>query len=100
MSEDTTKRTLSRRRFIQGLGAAAGLVAAPALIAGRTKEPEVGSELFSLASLRPNNSCRCVKFSRGEFRLDEELLAGLLELAHGRGDRSIWRRGAAVEQLG
>jgi alkaline phosphatase D len=48
MSEDTTKRTLSRRRFIQGLGAAAGLVAAPALIAGRTKEPEVGSELFSL----------------------------------------------------
>ena len=54
----------------------------------------------TLASLRPNNSCRCVKFSGGEFRLDEELLAGLLELAHGRGDRSIWRRGAAVEQLG
>jgi alkaline phosphatase D len=48
MSEDSTKRSLSRRRFIQGLGAAAGLVAAPALIAGRTKEPEVGSELFSL----------------------------------------------------
>jgi len=53
-----------------------------------------------LGSLRPNNSCRCVKFSGGEFRLHEELLAGLLELAHGRGDRSIWRRGAAVEQLG
>jgi asparagine synthase (glutamine-hydrolysing) len=66
----------------------------------QNKLPAPGIDGYVLASLRPNNSCRCVKFSRGEFRLDEELLAGLLELAHGRGDRSIWRRGAAVEQLG
>ncbi|HSQ08353.1 MAG TPA: alkaline phosphatase D family protein [Chromatiaceae bacterium] len=48
MSHDTSKRSLSRRRFLQGLGAAAGLAAAPALIASRAKEPELGSELFAL----------------------------------------------------
>jgi len=48
MSRDRSQRNLTRRRFIQGLGAAAGVVAAPALIAARAKEIEVGSELFSL----------------------------------------------------
>ncbi len=63
-------------------------------------QPELPAPASRLASLRPNNSCRCVMFLRGKFGLDKELLAGLLKLAHGRGDRSIWRLGAAVEQLG
>lgn len=49
MSHHKPRHSLSRRRFLQGLGASAGLIAAPAyLVSGRTRAGDTGSELFSL----------------------------------------------------
>ncbi|MCU0833533.1 MAG: alkaline phosphatase D family protein [Chromatiaceae bacterium] len=49
MSQKRPERGLSRRRFLQGIGAGAGLIAAPAILAsGRSRAGDSGSELFSL----------------------------------------------------
>lgn len=49
MSNDDPKTSLTRRRFLRGLGASAGLIAAPAyLVSGRTRAGDSGSELFAL----------------------------------------------------
>ncbi len=49
MPHEDPKTRLSRRRFLQGLGATAALLSAPAyLLSGRARAGDTGSELFAL----------------------------------------------------